>query len=105
MREKGAAMLERRPLVKSAVDTWANTSRDYIRKTFGETALRLPAFCIRGDRVHFSSLSVSKGVNSHAVERGTGLAFSFFGMEIAIYALRRLIGVPRRRNVRVFLAL
>jgi uncharacterized protein (TIGR02391 family) len=44
MRDKGSAMLAKRPLVESAVDTWANTSLDYIRQTFGEDSAHLSTF-------------------------------------------------------------
>src|SRR5580704_13099111 len=44
MHDKGAAMIEKRPLVESAVDTWANTSLDYIRQTFGEDSAHRSTF-------------------------------------------------------------
>src|ERR1017187_1367929 len=44
MRNKGAAMLENRPLLESAVDTWTNTSLDYIRQTFGEDSAHIRTF-------------------------------------------------------------
>jgi uncharacterized protein Ymh len=44
MRDKGTAMLKNRPLAESAVDTWANTSLDYIQKTFGEGNSHLYTF-------------------------------------------------------------
>ena len=44
MRNKGAAMLETRPLVESAVDTWVNASLVYIQQTFGEDSPHLHTF-------------------------------------------------------------
>jgi hypothetical protein len=35
MRQKGRLLLESHPLVESAVQTWANTTWDYIKQTFG----------------------------------------------------------------------
>ncbi len=44
MRTKGVAMLQSRPLSESAVDTWANTTIDYIRQTFGENSAHILTF-------------------------------------------------------------
>ena len=44
MRNKGATMLENRPFTESHVDTWVNTSLDYIQKTFGEDSAHLDTF-------------------------------------------------------------
>jgi len=37
-------MLQNRPLIEGAVKTWANTSLDYIRQTFGENSNHLSTF-------------------------------------------------------------
>jgi hypothetical protein len=37
-------MFGNRPLVESAVDTWANTSLEYIAQTFGEGSAHLNTF-------------------------------------------------------------
>jgi uncharacterized protein (TIGR02391 family) len=44
MREKGKAMLEKRPLSESAVETWANTTLDYIKQTFGSRTHHISTF-------------------------------------------------------------
>jgi uncharacterized protein (TIGR02391 family) len=44
MRDKGKAMLAARPLSESAVATWADTSLDYIKQTFGEDNAHIHTF-------------------------------------------------------------
>jgi predicted nucleotide-binding protein len=45
MRDKGRAMLEGRPLIEKEVQTWANTTLDYIKKTFGSDSGHIMTFC------------------------------------------------------------
>jgi predicted nucleotide-binding protein len=44
MRAKGQAMLANRPLVESAIQTWANTTADYIKQTFGSESAHIGTF-------------------------------------------------------------
>jgi uncharacterized protein (TIGR02391 family) len=44
MRDKGAVMLEKRPIIESALNTWVNTTLEYIQKTFGEGSSHLHTF-------------------------------------------------------------
>jgi predicted nucleotide-binding protein len=45
MRKKGQLLLARRPLVESAVQTWANTTVEYIKQTFRSDSGHLTTFC------------------------------------------------------------
>jgi hypothetical protein len=45
MRDKGKRMLASRPLNESAVQTWANTTLDYLKQTFGSESGHLGTFC------------------------------------------------------------
>ncbi|SRR6266852_3810228 len=53
MRDKGRAMLAKRPLTESEVQTWANTALDYIRQTFGSESGHLVTFAGAG-RIRFA---------------------------------------------------
>jgi predicted nucleotide-binding protein len=44
MRDKGRAILAKRPLVESQVQTWANTTWEYIKQTFGSDSGHLATF-------------------------------------------------------------
>ena len=61
MREKGKVMLEKRPLSESAVETWANTTLQYIKQTFGSNSPHISTF-IGQIQVSFGN----KGYNAYA---------------------------------------
>jgi uncharacterized protein (TIGR02391 family) len=44
MREKGVKILENRPLSETGLQTWSNTTLDYIQQTFGENSRHLSTF-------------------------------------------------------------
>ena len=44
MRTKGAALWEKTPIIKSDLNTWVNTTSEYIQKTFGENSSHLYTF-------------------------------------------------------------
>lgn len=61
MRDKGIDMLRNRPLSESTVETWANTSFDYVKQTFGESSNHLNTF--RGQ----VRITMVEGVNRYDV--------------------------------------